>query len=227
MTDTRLKDILTYGSHEEVLESLREAGAKLSALAVHAQITQVRTEQNFALHNLTNHTAQELLRIAKNYDQGIDIVAWSTRNIFELNLLVRFVLQSESNATRFLVEAAKDEQQVMEGFQSMNAVSSADAVQVINAHVDSLAALAVKHEVNLIKPMTTLCLASIVGCKDEYAAMFKFMSKYVHPSSWLINRSPQVTQSDEYRNILLIKAQLYAGDSYERTRKAFGLPCGA
>lgn len=70
-------------------------------------------------------------------------------------------------------------------------------------------------------------LAKLVGCEAEYTAMFKFMSKYVHPSSWLINKPVEETQSDTYRNILVIHAQLYAADSYERVREAFGVASDA
>ena len=106
----------------------------------------------------------------------------------------------------------------------MDVMSGTNTARLVKANVDSLNALEAKHEITLTKPLTTSALANIVGCKDEYTALFKFMSKYVHPTSWLVNRSPGVTQSDEYRDILLITAQLYAVDSYERTRKALGLP---
>ena len=72
-----------------------------------------------------------------------------------------------------------------------------------------------------------ISLAKLVGCEAEYTAMFKFMSKYVHPSSWLINKPVEETQSDTYRNILVIHAQLYAADSYERVREAFGVASDA
>lgn len=227
MTDRRLKDVLTFASSQEVLEAVKEAGARLSSLAVHGRSTQARTEQSLSLHNLARHTGQELLRIARNFDQGLDIIAWSTRNIFELNLLVRYVLQAEANATRFLAESAMDEQQVLEGFLSLAATPTSDAIRAVKDRIASLSAMAAKHGISLLKPLPTAELAKLVGCTEEYTGMFKFMSKYVHPSSWLVNRSSEDTQGDSYRDILLVNAQLYAGDSYERIRVAFGLASDA
>jgi hypothetical protein len=40
---------------------------------------------------------------------------------------------------------------------------------------------------------------------------YKFLSKYVHPSSWLINADPDRTNSDLYRNTLVGLIQILAG----------------
>lgn len=226
MTDKRFKEVLTYGSEHDVFEAVQEAGARLSSLADYGRSRLARTEQNLSLHNLARHIGQELLRIAKNFDQGLDIIAWSTRNIFELNLLVRYVLQADAYAKRFLAEAAKDEQQILEGFLSLAETPQSNAIQPLKDRIASLNALALKHGIALLELPRTAELAKLVGCKDEYLALFKFMSKYVHPSSWLVNGSSEDTQSDMYRDILLTSAQRYAGDSYERIRVAFGVSSG-
>lgn len=227
MTDARMIDSLKFGSTQDAVEAVREAGSRVASIAAHIRTGCERNEVNLALHNLAERIGQELLRIARNHDQGLDLIAWSTRNVFELNLLVRFVLQADSNAKRFLAEAAKDEQQVLEGFLSFSSASSGEARKAVERRVAQIDELAAKHGVKLLKQLQTAKLAELVGCSEEYTAMFKFMSKYVHPSSWLINRPPSETQSETYWNVLVIHAQIYAMDAYERIRKALGIEDGA
>ena len=218
MTTFRLSDAVTYSSVQEAVEAVQEAGTRLASLAAHIRAHFERTGPNLALHNLAYRIGQELVRIARNHDQGLDLVAWAARNAFELNLLVRFVLLSDDNATRFLAESAKDEQQVLEGFLSLSNASTGEARRAVERRVAHIDDLAKKHGLQLLKPLQTAKLAGLVGCSEEYEGMFKFMSKYVHPSSWLVNRPSSETQSDVYWNALVVHAQLYAMDAYERIR---------
>ncbi len=210
-----------------MVDAVKEAGARLAALAAYGKSTHQRTARSVALQNLASHSSHELLRIARNFDEGLDILAWSTRNIFEINLLIRYALVSEDNAGQFLAESAMDEQQVLEGFLSLSHASDQKSRRLVEDRVAALNRIAAKHGITLAKSMPINRLAKLVGCETEYTAMFKFMSKYVHPSSWLINKPVEETQSDIYRNILVIHAQLYAADSYERVREAFGVASNA
>lgn len=64
----------------------------------------------------------------------------------------------------------------------------------------------------------TASQAEAVGEKAEYEAFFKLYSKYVHPSSFLLNGNPKSVHSPVFFNILVIQAQRYAADSYERLK---------
>jgi hypothetical protein len=62
-------------------------------------------------------------------------------------------------------------------------------------------------------------MAEKVGMKAEYDGYYKFYSKYIHPSSWLINKS---TAEDGYREILVMQTFIYGyetakllGDGYQ------------
>ncbi len=65
-------------------------------------------------------------------------------------------------------------------------------------------------------------LAKAVGLESEYKAFFKLYSKYVHPSSWLVNRDPYWVQAWQWRTIFTVSAQLYAADTIERIKTAIG-----
>lgn len=223
MTDSRLRNIVHPGSRDDAILALHEASARLASLAAHIRMFVEHTDVSLALHNLTARIGHELARLAKNHDHGVDFVAWATRNTFEMNLSVRFVLLSDENALRYLSEAAKDEQQVLEGFLSLSDAAPSDLRGPLERRIAEIDAVAKRHAVALRKPLSTSELARLTGCSAEYAAMFKFMSKYIHPSSWLVNKPSDETQSDTYRNLLVAHAQIYAGDSYERTRTRLGI----
>lgn len=224
MPNSPLKDSVKYGSMPEAVAAVREAASRVALIAAYIRANCERNDLNLALHNLTARTSRELLRLAKNHDQGLDLIAWCTRNAFELNLLVRFVLLNAENAERFLSEAAMDEQQVLEGFLSFSSSTSELEHRTVARRIAQIGELAANHEVKLLKPIQTAKLAELVGCSGEYIGMFKFMSKYVHPSSWLVNKPLSETESDIYWNLLVMHAQLYAMDSCERTRKALKIP---
>lgn len=227
MLNTSLKDSVKFGSIPEAVEAIRETATEVALIATFIRTNCERNEMNLALHNLTDRMSRELLRLAKNHDQGLDLLAWCTRNVFELNLLVRFALLSTENAGRFLAEAAKDEQQVLEGFLSLSRSSFVtEEHETVKRRIAQIDELAAKHGIKLLKPMQIRKLAELVGCSDEYTGMFKFMSKYVHPSSWLVNKPPSETDNDNYWNLLVIHAQLYAIDSCERARGALRIPNG-
>lgn len=186
MTDIRLKDVVHHSSSGEVSNSLQIASTRLAAVAQNIKAHYRRTEQNLALYNLASRAAFELTRLARNLDQGTDLVAWATRNLFELNLSVRYILMSEDNASRYLAESAKDEQQVLEGFLSLSDNESVEARKVLQDRILAIDALATRHGIELRKPLSTSDLAKVTGCAAEYTALYKLMSKYVHPSSWLV-----------------------------------------
>jgi len=52
-------------------------------------------------------------------------------------------------------------------------------------------------------------LAQQLGVQDEYDLMFKFSSKFVHPSAVLVNKRIKGDDAD-YANMFLIRAQEYS-----------------
>jgi hypothetical protein len=227
MTNKRLGDILKVGSSADVLLAIQEAAARLAALATHIQSTYPRTERTLALRNLATRIGQELLRIAKNLDESHDLLAWATRNIFELNLLVRYVLLAEGNAKLFMAEAAKDEVEVLEGFASLSGIEDKEAQGIVALRITHIKTVTATHGIVLKRSLSPADLAKLVGCAAEHKGLFKFLSKYVHPSSWLVNMPSSETQSDTYWNLLVVHSQLYAADAYERIRSDCGIPIAA
>lgn len=222
--DDSLASKLRMGSQVDVARQLGVIATQFSEVADLIAVRIPRAQQSLALLNLSRRFAHELFRLERLAGEGIDLVAWCTRNAFELNLLVRYVLLSDAMAGAFLGESAKDEQQILEGFATFANGQSSEARAVVQSRIEDIGKLASKHGIQLRKPKSTSDIAKEVGCADEYAGLFKFMSKYVHPSSWLVNRKPEDTQSLEYWNVLVIHAQMYALDALRRINEQYDIP---
>ena len=53
--------------------------------------------------------------------------------------------------------------------------------------------------------------------------LYKFLSKYVHPTSWIVNRSPEWTDAGSYRNLLVGLVQVLVRRIQYRLESEFAL----
>ncbi len=68
------------------------------------------------------------------------------------------------------------------------------------------------------KQLNTKDLANKVGLIKEYEAFFKLYSKFIHPTSFLINSNPDTIHSLQFKNIFLMQFQDYLFDLETRLR---------
>ena len=66
-------------------------------------------------------------------------------------------------------------------------------------------------------------LADKFGLAKDYDALYKLLSKIVHPSSFLVNGRALI-DTDDTRNILLMTLQIKALDSLTRIADDLGIP---
>src|SRR5262249_45276000 len=150
--------------------------------------------------------ADQLRRLGTGI-MDVEVAAWAARNLFELDLLVRWVLKSDRNLEVWQTQLATDEMTIIEGVLGLSVGTNPHAVQVLESRMGQIRSLLAKHNVAEAKPKDIRSLAEQVGCGREYAAFFKLYSKYVHPSSWLLNASPD--QRNGWVDAFLIQGQLY------------------
>ena len=209
-----------FGSPDDVAKNLDSMYARFESLALNMRTEQERNELNFVLHNLAVQTAVHLERLKGWLHDSTELLAWSARNLFELNLLVRYVLQSEGHLHHFAGQCGKDEVQILEGVLVLSENALNPEAKFLQDRIKEVKKTAARHDLELKNPISVFDLAKAVGVTTEYKAFFKLYSKYVHPSSWIVNGASERIHADEFRNIFLIQAQLYAGDTYQRISKA-------
>lgn len=214
--DTKLKDIVEHVPDLQVTRRLRELSANLRQLSCDIGKRAQRSNASLAYANLMNRTASEMDRLVGYYPDFAEGIAWCARNIFELNLVVRHICRSSENMNRWLGQFAGDEKQIIQGFLTLSADSKLPERQHLQDRLDTIDSISAKHRIQPSRPFNIKSLAEQEHLEDEYIGLYKLFSKYVHPSSWLVNSSTDSVQSKEYINIFLIYSQLHSGDSYSR-----------
>ncbi len=55
-------------------------------------------------------------------------------------------------------------------------------------------------------------MAEKAGMLQEYDGFYKFHSKYVHPTSWLVNGTREQVEDGAYREVLTLQAFNYGNE---------------
>lgn len=208
----RIRDIVSSGHLSEVSKAIESNISLVEQHAEFIQTTLERTETNLVLYNLLYKTKLYLHCLDSSLKGPTEQIGFVTRSLFELNLITRYVLMSEDNLKRFVAESAFDRIKILEGILELREDSSEEAINKLETEIARINAITAKHNRDPKKPNFIGDMARTVGLEQEYNALYKLFSKYVHPSSYTINAATKEIHSDEVRNIFFIFAQLYAGD---------------
>lgn len=218
--EKRLRDIVKFGDLSKKSNALR---SNISLIDKHLKFIRTnleRTERNLVLYNLLKKTRLYLYCLMTSLDGPTEQLGFITRILFELNLLTRYVLMDEDNLKRFVAQTGDDKIKILEGILEFLQDSSEENAKIIEEEINRIKTLKQKHNLTSIKSLPNFKdIARIVGLEKEYKALYKLFSKYVHPTPYIINGSPEEIHGNEVRNIFLIHAQLYAGDTFQRIKE--------
>jgi hypothetical protein len=124
---------------------------------------------------------------------------------------VAFILSNPSKAKEFVGQKASEELEINEGFLSLTKPDTPEEIiKSIRDRMTYIKELMKKHEVPIKRHWTVSYLAKQTNNKVEYEAFFKLYSKYIHPSSWIVNSQTNDYDNPVFRNIFLLQGQHYA-----------------
>jgi len=206
---------VAFGSLAEVQANIVDLASRLDDAATRFSVLP-RTDRTVVLENLCRASAAHVRRLVTAAMGEADLAAWATRSLFELNLIVRYVLKSDSNLNSWLVKCANDERATLEALLSNSDGQRGAGERILRDRLAAIQTVVDRHGLGTAPkwPRTFSDLAAEVGVREEYAALYKAYSSYVHPSSWLVN-----TTSDRHRtwlSVFLFTGQRYGGDSLDR-----------
>jgi Family of unknown function (DUF5677) len=142
------------------------------------------------------HIITAIGRVAiKNYaalrqafdDDCHEVLAWSCRNLLELDIFTKYVLLSKANADEFaahrLIDGLEIAERLREFELSTNASLAVSAFEPTIGQFNSTMAAA-----GIVRSpyLSAKRLAKAVNMEDVYEAMNKVCSKMVHPTAWAI-----------------------------------------
>ena len=219
--ERRLRDIVKFGNFSEISNTIR---SNISLIDEHLEFIRTnleRTERNLVLYNLLAKIRLYLHCLTTSLNGPTEQLGFITRSLFELNLITRYVLIKEENLKRFVRQAGIDRIQILEGSLELREDSSKENAKILEDEINKIKGLIQKYNLASLKSLPSFReIARITELEKEYKALYKLFSKYVHPSSYIIAGSPKEIHSNEVRNIFLIHAQLYAGDTFQRIKEA-------
>lgn len=164
--------------------------------------------QVVALRGLCNYTVVLFERLIANQNAPIEFIAILARNLFECYLLISYIIEEPSSAKEFIGQKAYDELAINEGFLALKTPASEGSIKIVQERMDYIQALMESAELAPSKHWTVGYLAQKTNNKIEYDAFFKLFSKYVHPSSWLVNGRDDEYDNPVFRNIFFSQGQI-------------------
>lgn len=204
-------DKIIYGSTADVNENLHKIILILNEELSKMLLKQGKDYPLFALRALTNYTGVLFDRLISHKDFPIEYNAISARNLFECYLLIAYIISDPSKAKEFLSQKAHDELQISEGFLSITTANTSElAIKPIKDRIEYIKELMKKNELTPSKSWTVIDLAQKTNNETEYKAFFKLYSKYVHPSSWIVNSHNNEYDNPVFKNIFHLQGQHYA-----------------
>ena len=207
----KLGDKKIYGSMTDVNAKLHEVVLRLNGKVYNLNEKEGLDFVLISMRNLTNYTSILFDRLISYQQSPIEFCAISARNLFECYLLIAFILSDPSKAKEFIGQKASDELEICEGFLSITKPGTQEAaIKSIHDRMSLVKKLMRQHEIPIGKHWNVSSLAKQTDNKVEYEAFFKLYSKYIHPSSWMVNSLSHEYDNPVFRNIFLLQGQHYA-----------------
>lgn len=200
-----------YGSTVEVKANLSKIILALNEDVSKLLLKQGEDYQLIALRALTSYTGEVFDRLISHQDFPIEYNAISARNLFECYLLIAYIISDPTKAKEFLSQKAYDELQINEGFLSIATANTSEvAIKSIYDRMEYIKDLMKKNKLTPSKSWNVRDLAKKTNNETEYNAFFKLYSKYVHPSSWIVNSHENEYNNPVFKNIFILQGQHYA-----------------
>jgi hypothetical protein len=140
------------------------------------------TIKNVVLFNLGRRALHELWRVAAHVEGNIEELAWSVRNLHEVDLTLRYVLQRDENLTEWTAQMLTDEQDVVGGFLTLADQFSEHQRLLFRERLGSIREASAKLGLEMRRPWSMRHLAKATKREGEYDLFYKFFSKFVlHP----------------------------------------------
>ena len=218
----KTEKFITIGDPSEELKTIQVIVLSLSNAA--QKITQFTTHSglHITLPPLLLSASKAMSLVSINGTKTpIEIIALSTRNTFELYTRLVHLIKSEENCQAWREEAVTDQKQIYDGILTIEGPKSLkNTIQMERKRVERHAqkkGLGLNRKIPHFKK-----LAVEAGLESEYDAFFKLYSKFVHPSSFVVNW-PEASSTPMYRSAFIFNIQQYGLLMLERLDTEFSI----
>jgi hypothetical protein len=217
--NNRSSQLIEGGSKEELTVYIDELSAQMSDISRQLVVLDPLPVIAGFVVTIMGYIATQGFRLAswlrEPHVDSIDLVAHTTRNLFEASLTYRHLMVDGGQhfMDRLTTEIARDELDIVK--ESLRRFEATSAPPELVSRQRQLEAT------NPPKIARVSDLAEETGAKSEYDAYYKFFSKYSHPSLYLLVGDRRQVYSQYALRVFTERAVTYlevATNDYERLR---------
>jgi hypothetical protein len=170
---------------------------------------------------LTLALSREYEQLRSGYSKYTGLAAWACRNLLELDIFTKWVLQSPANAKRFVADVAIDGTELFESLKTWllhydpNAATNEldETIRLGSERRKSEGTTREKH-------LEVRDLADAVGMTVDYRLTMKLCSKLVHPTAWsVISMRGEEDEYAAFRAMLFQSGSRFGLEAYNTIRE--------
>ena len=217
----KIKDVVVFGTPEDVSADLLRKAKELDDEANAIWQRRELDDVSGVYPGLLRTTARQLRILEASSSLPIEVAAGACRTTFEVNVRTRLVVADPAYLVKFQMEFVGDEQTLTKAFLKLSDSETSEQAKMLQDRLRP----------NTIDPADRRGLKSEKGDSvsnnarradifDEYDTLYRFYSKYVHGSGWLILATDDRRDGEGFRYIFSIQTQLYAADTLFRIKDA-------
>lgn len=169
---------------------------------------------------IMNSTLREYQHSKIGLKKHTPLLAWACRNLLELDVLTKFVLQSEENARRFIGHRLVDGIDIFQQARSYQLFhepgSSTPAIDETIRMAEEKKASENIHDTGFL---SVAKLAGSVGMSKEYSYMNKVTSKLVHPTAWSVLAMNDEGEFAFFKSIFFFAGGRYLSEIHEAIKR--------
>ena len=214
----RLRDHTKIGTVSDVRANLDDLSGKLRGAG---QVLLGRYDLGVGCRvypEIGRSTAEQLQLLGRLLEDNIEVTANVCRTVFEINVAFRYCLSSTERLGAYADQAGTDEISIFKSIKKLaNANTNPKDLALLDKRINQIRSVLQKYGRSLKPDRTSIFqMASEIGQKEEYEAMYGIYSKYVHASAWFVLRKRDHIDLPMYRMTMQLHAQLYAADTLSR-----------
>lgn len=220
MLTEKLRDIVDFGSAKDINNRLKAISKAIGVLAKHIDR---KSDLNAAILNIINRVCYYLNLFNERAMDHIELDAWISRNIFELLIVTKAILNDDDHLLHWMGQRVKDEVDICNELINMADGENNKQVKVLQNRITELNTIANQKGVELRKHFIIADISRKVGLEKEYLTNYKTLSKLTHPSSFAVNSNNGIRNSCEMKNRIIVILQYHLGILYKTIADFYNL----
>jgi hypothetical protein len=174
------------------------------------------TDFKSILRGLLIAASRELISLSNALAMPLPMLASATRNLLELLIWTKYVLNSKDYAERFAKDWLLDAVDILTALQDWH-ISTGGKPDELSSNINILQGLEkqrVEWGLTNERFLHVGRIARELGFREEYELCFSICSKLIHPTSWSILSMEKKLDERGMRLVMLFRAVYYAGRLY-------------